>query len=97
MLEASAASEGLVLKGDAESESIEIKAKAESESMAMKADAWKEYRKAAKLQMWMEALPSVAAEVAAPLSQTNKVTMVGYVGTYFKVLFSVIEHWYCLV
>ena len=97
LLEASAASEGLVLKGDAESESIEIKAKAESESMAMKADAWKEYRKAAKLQMWMEALPSVAAEVAAPLSQTNKVTMVGYVGTYFKVLFSEIEQWYFLV
>merc|ERR1712018_218971 len=69
---------GLVFKGDAEAESIEIKAKAESESMAMKADAWKEYRKAAKIQMWMEVLPSVAAEVAAPLSQTNKVTMVGF-------------------
>ena len=57
-----------------------MKAKAEAEAMAMKADAWKEYRKAAKLQMWMDALPSVAAEVAAPLSQTNKVTMVGFTG-----------------
>ena len=52
--------------------------------MAMKADAWKEYRKAAKLQMWMEALPTIAAEVAAPLSQTNKVTMVGFSGMQKK-------------
>ena len=46
--------------------------------MAMKADAWKEYKKAAKVNMWLEALPSMAAEVAAPLSQTNKITMVGF-------------------
>merc|ERR1712156_243703 len=76
--EASGAAEGIVLKGDAEAEAIEMKAKASSEVMAMKADAWKEYKKAAKVNMWMEALPSIAAEVAAPLSQTNKITMVGF-------------------
>ena len=27
--------------------------------------------------MWLDALPSMAAEVAAPLSQTNKITMIG--------------------
>ena len=82
--EASGAAESIAMKGDAEAEAIEIKAKAEAESMAMKADAWKEYRKAAKLQMWMEALPTIAAEVAAPLSQTNKVTMVGFTGMQKK-------------
>ena len=34
------------------------------------------YKKAAKVNMWMDALPAMAAEVAAPLSQTNKITMV---------------------
>ena len=76
--EAEGASEAVAMKGDAEAEAIEVKAKASSEVMAMKADAWKEYKKAAKVNMWMEALPSMAAEVAAPLSQTNKITMVGF-------------------
>merc|ERR1711935_788305 len=77
--EASGAAEGIALKGDAEAEAIEVKAKASAEVMAMKADAWKEYKKAAKVSMWLDALPSMAAEVAAPLSQTNKITMVGYI------------------
>ena len=44
--------------------------------MAKKADAWKEYKEAAMLDMILEALPKVAAEVAAPLSQAKKITMV---------------------
>ena len=90
--EASGAAESVTMKGDAEAEAIEIKAKAEAESMAMKADAWKEYRKAAKLQMWMEALPTIAAEVAAPLSQTNKVTMVGFTGMQNRESFLSCDH-----
>ena len=77
--EASGAAESIALKGDAEAEAIEVKAKASAEVMAMKADAWKEYKKAAKVSMWLDALPGVAAEVAAPLSQVNKITMVGYI------------------
>ena len=99
--EASGAAESVAMKGDAEAEAIEIKAKAEAESMAMKADAWKEYRKAAKLQMWMEALPTIAAEVAAPLSQTNKVTMVGFTGMHFRAVIKEINeirnmNWVCV-
>ncbi len=78
MSESYGAAEAIAMKGDAEAEAIEIKAKALAEVMAMKADAWKEYKKAAKVNMWMEALPSIAAEVAAPLSQTKKVTMIGF-------------------
>ena len=44
--------------------------------MAKKADAWKEYKEAAMLDMILEALPKVAAEVAAPLSQAKKITMI---------------------
>lgn len=76
VLEASAAAEAIALKGDAEALAIETKAKAEAERMALKADAWKEYQKAAKVSMWLEALPAIAAEVAAPLSQVNGVKMV---------------------
>lgn len=78
LCEAASASDAIAMRGDADAFAIEIKAKAEAEVMAMKADAWKEYKKAAKVQMWMEALPSIAAEVAAPLSQTNKITMIGF-------------------
>lgn len=63
------------MKGEAEAFAVESKAKAEAEQMAMKADAFKEYRSAGKVAMWMEALPAMAAEVAAPMSQVEKVTM----------------------
>ena len=77
-LEASGAAETLMMKGEADSFSIEVTGKAKAEVMAMKADAWKEYQKAAKLSMWLDAMPKMAAEVAAPLSQVNCITMVGF-------------------
>ena len=77
-LEASGVAEGLMMKGESDSFSLEVTGKADAEVMAMKADAWKEYQKAAKLSLWLEALPKVAAEVAAPMSQVNGITMVGF-------------------
>lgn len=44
--------------------------------MAKKAEAYKEYKEAAMVEMLLETLPKVAAEVAAPLSQAKKITMV---------------------
>jgi len=44
--------------------------------MSKKAEAWKEYREAAMVDMLLDALPKVAAEVAAPLSQAKKISMV---------------------
>lgn len=76
MLEAQAESEALRLKGEAEAFAIEAKAKAEAEQMAKKAEAWKEYKEAAMIDMFLDILPKVAAEVAAPLSQAKKITMV---------------------
>merc|ERR1711874_416206 len=61
---------------EAEAYAIEVKAKAEAEQMAKKADAWKEYKEAALVDMMMKVLPKVAAEIGAPLAQTEKVTMV---------------------
>jgi flotillin len=76
ILEAQAAAEAVQMKGEAEAFAIEAKAKAEAEQMAKKADAWKDYQDAAMVDMVLETLPKVAAEVAAPLSQAKKVTMV---------------------
>ena len=78
VLEALALSEAISMKGDAEAFAIEVKAKAQATEMSMKADAWKDYQKAAKVSMWLEAIPKCAAEVAAPLSQVGRVTMIGY-------------------
>jgi len=76
IMEAEAEAEAVALKGDAEAFAIECKAKAEAEQMAKKADAWKEYKEAAMVDMMLQTLPKVAAEIAAPLSQTKKITLV---------------------
>lgn len=44
--------------------------------MTKKAEAYREYREAAMVDMLLECLPKIAAEVAAPLSQAKKITMV---------------------
>ena len=76
ILEAEAEAERIRLKGEAEAFAIEAKAKAEAEQMAKKADAWREYKDAAIVDMMLDTLPKVAAEIAAPLAQAKKVTMV---------------------
>merc|ERR1712083_1057469 len=76
VLEAEAEAEATALRGEAEAYAIEVKAKAEAEQMAKKADAWKEYKEAALVDMKLKVLPKVAAEVSAPLAETDKITMV---------------------
>ncbi|XP_063422386.1 flotillin-1-like isoform X1 [Mytilus trossulus] len=76
VLEAEAEAESIKLRGDAEAYSIEAKAKAEAEQMAKKADAWKDYQDAAMVDMILETLPKIAAEISAPLTNCKKITMV---------------------
>lgn len=76
IMEAEADAEAEILRGEAEAFAIEAKAKAEAEKMAKKADAWKEYKEAAILAMMLDSMPKIAAEIAAPLSQAKKITMV---------------------
>ncbi|XP_052095388.1 flotillin-1-like isoform X2 [Mytilus californianus] len=76
VLEAEAEAESVKLRGDAEAYSIEAKAKAEAEQMAKKADAWKDYQDAAMVDMILETLPKIAAEISAPLTNCKKITMV---------------------
>jgi len=74
--EAQAAASAVEMKGEAQAFAIEAKAKAEAEQMARKAAAWKQYEDAAVVDMMLEMLPKIAAEIAAPLGQARKVTMV---------------------
>ncbi|XP_034110137.1 flotillin-1 isoform X2 [Drosophila sulfurigaster albostrigata] len=76
VMEAEAEAESIKIRGEAEAFAIAAKAKAEAEQMAQKADAYREYREAAMVEMLLDTLPKVAAEVAAPLSQARKITMV---------------------
>lgn len=76
IMEAEAQAESIRMKAEAEAFAIEAKAKAEAEQMSKKAEAWKEYQDAAMVDMVLDMLPKVAAEIAAPLSQTKKVTMI---------------------
>ncbi|XP_034475852.1 flotillin-1 isoform X1 [Drosophila innubila] len=76
VMEAEAEAESIKIRGEAEAFAIAAKAKAEAEQMAMKADAYREYREAAMVEMLLDTLPKVAAEVAAPLSQARKITMI---------------------
>ncbi|XP_037818856.1 flotillin-1 isoform X2 [Lucilia sericata] len=76
VMEAEAEAESIKIRGEAEAFAIAAKAKAEAEQMAQKAEAWREYREAAMVEMLLDTLPKVAAEVAAPLSQAKKITMI---------------------
>lgn len=59
ILEAEAEAETIRLKGEAESFAIHAKAKADAEQAMKKAEAWKEYKKAAIIDMVLETLPKV--------------------------------------
>lgn len=58
-LEAEAEAEAIRVKGEAEAFALQQKAKAEASTMAMKAEAWKEYKDAALMEMYLEVLPKV--------------------------------------
>merc|ERR1719230_1921547 len=74
---AKADGEKIRLIGGAEARAVEAVGRAEAESMRMKASAYKQYGDAAVMSLVLEALPSIAAEVAAPLSRTDEIVLIG--------------------
>ncbi|CDS36660.1 flotillin 1 [Echinococcus multilocularis] len=74
--EAEAEADAVKLKGLAEAEANRAVALAEAEKMQKVAEALKNYQGAAMLDMVLQTLPRVAAEVSSPLANCNKVTMV---------------------
>merc|ERR1712212_300016 len=69
--------ERIRLTGAAEARAIEAVGRAEAERMRMKASAYKQYGDAAVMALVLEALPQIAAEVAAPLAKTDEIVLLG--------------------
>merc|ERR1740128_1146308 len=74
---AKADGEKIRLIGGAEARAVEAVGRAEAESMRLKASAYKQHGDAAILSLVLEALPSIAAEVAAPLAKTDEIVLIG--------------------
>lgn len=69
--------EGIAAKGRAEAEAIQAKGIAEAEAMEKKAEAYAKYNNAAIIEMMVQILPQVAAEIAKPLAAIDKVNIYG--------------------
>ena len=69
--------EGIRAKGIAEAEAVRAKALAEAEGLDKKAEAMRKMEEAAVLQMYFEQMPSIAAAIAKPLENIDKITMYG--------------------
>ena len=69
--------EGIRAKGEAEAAAIRAKALAEAEGMEKKAEAYQKYNKAAMAEMMIQVLPEIAGKIAEPLSQIDKITIIG--------------------
>jgi flotillin len=63
-------------RGLAEAEIILQKGLAEAQSMEKKAAAWQQYNQAAIIQQIVEGLPELAAAIAQPLAQTDRIVVI---------------------
>lgn len=63
-------------EGEAEAAAILARGEAEAEAMNKRAEAFAHYNDAAVLQMLVEILPQIAAQVAAPMAGIDKLTVV---------------------
>ena len=66
---------GIAAKGKAEAEAARLKGLAEAEAMEKKAEAYKKYNGAAMAEMMIKIMPQMAAEIAKPLSQIDKINI----------------------
>ena len=69
--------EAIRAKGLAQADATKAQGLSEAEAMNEKADAWHKYGEAALIQMVVDALPRMAEAVSAPLSKTDRITIVG--------------------
>ncbi len=77
MIEARAAADGTRTVGAAKAEVVQAKGVAESEGLQAKAEAFSKFTDAAKLRLVLDSLPSLAAEVCAPLAKTSEIVLIG--------------------
>ncbi|CAH8472352.1 unnamed protein product [Heterobilharzia americana] len=75
ILLAQAEADGIRLKGIAKAEAMEAVGRAEAERMRLRAEVYNKYGDAAILNLILETLPQIAAEIAAPLSKTKEIVI----------------------
>ena len=73
--------QGIQMVGEAEAEAARAKGIAEAEAMEKKALAYQKYNDAAMAEMLIQILPEVAGKIAEPLSQIDKITIIGGEGS----------------
>ncbi len=71
---------GIEAKGRAEAEAARLKGLAEAEAMEKKAEAYQKYNGAAMAEMLIKIMPQMAAEIAKPLGQIDKINIYGVAG-----------------
>ncbi len=76
-LKAQAEAEAKKAVGIAEAEAIKAKGLAEAEAIDKKAEAMKKYGEGAILEMYFNAMPQIAKNIAEPLTKVDKITMYG--------------------
>lgn len=76
VLQAQAEAEKIKMIGAAEAAAIEAIGKAEAERMRQKAAAYKQYGDAALMALVLDAMPKIAAEIAAPLGKTQEIVLI---------------------
>lgn len=72
--------EAIRAKGLAQAEVIRAEGLATAEANRAKAESWQYYNQAAIAELLIESLPNIAREVSAPLSKTDKITIVSQGG-----------------
>lgn len=75
-IEAQAEAEAIKLKGDAEASAIKAKGIAEAEAKDKLADVMAKYGEAAVVELLISRLPEIMKEVAAPMSNIDKITVI---------------------
>ena len=68
---------GIQARGSAEAEAIRARGMAEAEAMEKKAEAYQKYNRAAVAEMLIKVLPDIAGKIAEPLTQIDKITIIG--------------------
>lgn len=68
---------GIQKVGEAEADAIRAKGLAEAEAMEKRAQAYQKYNNAAMAEMLIKVLPDIAGKIAEPLTQIDKITIIG--------------------
>lgn len=76
LLAAEAEAEAIRVQGEADAHAARVKGEAQADRLRRAAEAYQKYDKNAMVDLYLKQLPRIAAEVAAPLQNVDKVTMV---------------------